>query len=115
MDQNERTINCPNCGAPISDNICPYCGSVIYDFADIEVGKLCFLRVKAKGVVMTLQAKLEDMHYWEKSDNDNVLYFDNVPYAIMGGVVDRGLDLHFTVVPEENGIVGTIYKKPKEE
>lgn len=26
-------LNCPNCGAPITGEYCPYCGSVFYDWA----------------------------------------------------------------------------------
>ena len=32
----EHDLNYPNCGAPISDDKCAFCGTVIYDFATID-------------------------------------------------------------------------------
>lgn len=39
-------LNCPNCGAPITSEQCPYCGTLFYDFSAIEIGKPCFLKIK---------------------------------------------------------------------
>ena len=39
-------LNCPNCGAPVTSEKCPYCGTLFYDFSAIEVGKPCFLKIK---------------------------------------------------------------------
>jgi hypothetical protein len=32
-------LNCPNCGAPITGEYCPYCGSVFYDWAALDSNK----------------------------------------------------------------------------
>lgn len=39
MDENEiRSIaNCPNCGAPVTSEICAYCGSRVLPKADADV------------------------------------------------------------------------------
>ena len=39
-------MNCPNCGAPIESPRCPYCGTLIIDFANIELNAFTYLRVK---------------------------------------------------------------------
>lgn len=39
-------LNCPNCGAPIQDDICPYCGSVFLDWATFDVKRPTFVKVK---------------------------------------------------------------------
>ena len=31
-----QTLNCPNCGAPITGERCEYCGAVFYDWATIS-------------------------------------------------------------------------------
>ena len=48
--------NCPNCGAPIQNEICDYCGTVMYDFSCIDISSPCYVRVKHNGKV--LQAKM---------------------------------------------------------
>lgn len=46
-------LNCPNCGAPITAVTCAYCGTRFYDFADIELDKECYVRVKFRGQIIT--------------------------------------------------------------
>ena len=37
-------LNCPNCGAPIVDDRCAYCGSVFLDICNVEPGTLVYLK-----------------------------------------------------------------------
>lgn len=46
-------LNCPNCGAPITAVTCAYCGTRFYDFADIELFKECYIRIKYQGKIIT--------------------------------------------------------------
>lgn len=46
-------LNCPNCGAPITAVTCAYCGTRFYDFADIELCKECYIRVRYNGHIIT--------------------------------------------------------------
>ena len=39
-------LNCPNCGAPITSEKCEYCGTLFYDFANIERDKPCYIRMR---------------------------------------------------------------------
>lgn len=41
--------NCPNCGAPITSEKCPYCGAVFMDFGSIDADKPFFLKIKHNG------------------------------------------------------------------
>lgn len=45
-------LNCPNCGAPIIGAKCEYCGTQFYDFADIELNKECYIRIKYKDLIL---------------------------------------------------------------
>lgn len=62
--------NCPNCGAPISGNVCEYCGTPFYDFSVIDVTQPCWITVKygkslikAKMYVGDLSATVEQSPY----------------------------------------------------
>ena len=39
-------LNCPNCGAPIQNDICPYCGSVFLDWACFDMNRPTFVKVR---------------------------------------------------------------------
>ena len=49
-------LNCPNCGAPLESDICQYCKTTFYDFASLEDGVPCYMRVKCGGMNITLKA-----------------------------------------------------------
>jgi len=38
-----RVTNCPNCGAPIDSDKCPYCGTRLVNIADLEIGEPIWL------------------------------------------------------------------------
>lgn len=39
-------LNCPNCGAPVTQDKCPYCGTVFLDFAAIQLGAPSYVKFK---------------------------------------------------------------------
>lgn len=43
---NNLLLNCPNCGAPVQNDICPYCGSVFLDWAAFDMNQPTFVKVK---------------------------------------------------------------------
>jgi hypothetical protein len=52
----KERYNCPNCGAPIESTRCPYCGTVFYDFATVNVGEPTYIRLKASDRILTFKA-----------------------------------------------------------
>ena len=38
--------NCPNCGATLNGNRCEYCGTLFYDFSEIDPTKPFHCRIK---------------------------------------------------------------------
>lgn len=38
-------FNCPNCGAPITSTKCPYCGSVLFDFIQLDNKKQTYTQI----------------------------------------------------------------------
>ena len=59
--KNHMIYNCPNCGAPIQDTICPYCGTIIFDFVNLEVGKTAYIRMKINNSLCVCQAILTNI------------------------------------------------------
>lgn len=48
-------LNCPNCGAPIVNGKCDYCGAIFLDFANINVGDLTYLNVRINDKILFLK------------------------------------------------------------
>lgn len=53
----DGTFNCPNCGAPITDEKCPYCGTVFYDFTTLDLDETSYVKFKYKGKIFVCQAR----------------------------------------------------------
>lgn len=50
----EKT-NCPNCGMPITAEKCEYCGTLFYDFGEIEIGKPAFFKIRYQEKIFILR------------------------------------------------------------
>lgn len=106
-------LNCPNCGAPIAAEKCPYCGAVFLDFAAIQVGAPSFVKFKiddayvvTRLVVTALDIKpqCESMTF---RDDIGVLYSTPVSYSCA-----FHLDAHAVCAPGGGPLV-TIIKEEK--
>ena len=64
------TYNCPSCGAPITDNKCPYCGCVIHDFATIDMGHPGWVRIKVNNHIIVTKAYVESASFSFDAQND---------------------------------------------
>ena len=53
--------NCPNCGAPIETETCPYCGTVFLDFAAMDADQPFYMKVKHDGKIYILKVKMTSM------------------------------------------------------
>lgn len=80
-------LNCPNCGAPITDTTCPFCGSVFYDFATLDDSKPTYIRMRWNNTIITAKAVM-------RSAAINIEP-DAFPVA----------NIEFIVVPDEDGIM----------
>ena len=41
-----KKLDCPQCGAAITDEKCPYCGAVFYDFSTLTLNEPCYIKIK---------------------------------------------------------------------
>lgn len=53
--------NCPNCGAPIETETCPYCGTTFLDFAAMDADQPFYMKVKRDGKIYILKVKMTSM------------------------------------------------------
>lgn len=70
-------LNCPNCGAPIQKDYCPYCGSVFLDWASFDVNSPTFVKIKDhRGQYRLLKIAITSITE-HLSFDDTHLYADN--------------------------------------
>ena len=93
----QGNTNCPNCGAPIESERCPYCGTVFIDFASMDADKPFYMKIKQNGEVFIVKVRLNSM---EITQGEFIEYIDGFrsPFTTM---IRRGpseLDAHFTII-----------------
>lgn len=92
---------CPSCGAAITEEKCPYCGIMFYDFSAIDMDEPFFMKVKIRNKIHNLKVRATsiDVNY---PINESVCYADNSE-VYRQSVVFPELTLN-CVVLSENGI-----------
>lgn len=55
--------NCPNCGAAIEGEKCPYCGTVFIDFACVEIDKPFWLKLKVGDRIYKAYVRLDNAQF----------------------------------------------------
>ena len=98
-------LNCPNCGAPLSSDRCGYCGTTFYDFASLEDGAPCYMRIRFGNAMMTLKAipHLESMTM--SSDTESA--YDAIGNTILQFERNRnlGIDMRFSAIAEGGTLI----------
>lgn len=62
--------NCPNCGAPIETEKCPYCGTMFLDFAAMDADHPFYMKFKRDGKIYILKVKMTSMEL--KTEHDDL-------------------------------------------
>lgn len=106
--------NCPNCGAPINAWQCPYCGTVIHDFVnmDFEGHTPTYLRVKAGKRSVLLRVKPVQMKCEMKYDEET-FYAANCPY-FKTAKPSATLTTEFEVIADDDEILWKAHLKDEE-
>lgn len=94
-----KELNCPNCGSAITQEKCPYCGAVFYDFTAIDVNEPCYVKIKygddvlmAEVIVSEMRVTIEPVEsYWNNGfDEVHVIrHRDNSTIELMMHVINR--------------------------
>ena len=96
--------NCPNCGAPIAAEKCPYCGTVFLDFAAIQVGAPSYVKFKVGDTYIIARLVVDNLEI--DSRQDTATYTDALGAPI--GVVTKGwgcdfhMDAHAVIDPYDS-------------
>ena len=85
MTKDIRPISCPNCGGTVVGSKCPYCGSVFWDVADLEIGKPAWIRLKHKDKIFIYKAIPENISitsiYGSRPTMDISMEFHAISYG----------------------------------
>ena len=99
--------NCPNCGAPIDSDKCPYCGTRLINIADLEIGEKIWLIFKDRdrGVLSGVRIIVNHISVTESQDAV-AFYADSEPYYFANPNLDISVSIDGTCAPNEKGFFG---------
>lgn len=58
VSKTNESKNCPNCGAPIETDKCPYCGTMFVDFACMDADRPFFMKIKKDDKIFIVKVML---------------------------------------------------------
>ena len=99
----ETVLNCPNCGAPITGATCEYCGTIFYDFANLEYGKPGYIRMKINDSLLIFKAIVTNVDL-QVIGNEPIFYMDSKP-VILRRPESYEMDVHFVLTPDDRGVI----------
>lgn len=98
---NERT-NCPNCSAPLDGVQCSFCGTYIYNVADLSAEKPTYIRVNIEGQWLMLRVLVTEFDLHNNSEPMSFYADDKLIETV--SAPEWTLDMSMHVVPDEKGI-----------
>ena len=103
-----NSYNCPNCGAPITTDVCQYCGTVFLDFAAIQANKPSYIKFKVDndGIndIYLMKLTVDNLEFNITSDIIEARgYKDNVILSKFSSSRTLEVNLHGYATPSENG------------
>lgn len=106
--RDQKYLNCPNCGAPVTGEKCQYCGTVFYDWAGIDSNKPFYIKMKLNNKLVMFKAVMSSLDIEIKSNEDNAYYCNNI-IAYFDSYQEMEIKPVFKVIPEDN-ILYTVMK-----
>ena len=98
-------LNCPNCGAPITSEQCPYCGTLFYDFSAIEIGKPCFLKIKWGNNIILVKANTRNIELNMNSNTVDTYDLYGRRICSFTELPDMDMTMVFTCVPFDDHLL----------
>jgi len=76
-------LNCPNCGAPVQSDICPYCGSVFLDWACFDMNRPTFVKIRDhRGHIVLMKLSPENISIEYNYDSVDIFADDKIIHKI---------------------------------
>lgn len=110
--------NCPNCGAPIDGDKCPYCGTRLVNVADLEAGEPIWLIFRDRhfdNVVRGLRVLVTGIDISAIDPDPVVFYADSKSIHWVHTTQDVTVELSGTLMPNEKGFFGIRLDKNEAE
>ena len=110
--------NCPNCGAPIDSDKCPYCGTRLVNVADLEAGEPIWLIFKDRNfdnIVRGVRVLVTGIDISVINPDPVVFYADSQPIHWVHTTQDVTVELNGTLMPNEKGFYGIRIDKNEAE
>ena len=77
-----ESFNCPNCGAPINGDLCPYCGTAFIDWSAIDIHKPNWIKVKFDDKIVLVKAILANVSIHADYPEPTGYYVDDTFYCV---------------------------------
>lgn len=109
----KELLNCPNCGAPIQDDHCPYCGSVFLDWAAFDLAKPTFVKVRDhQGRFLLIRLSTPSVRITLDSSDVPYFYADNRRIPMKSTFPRCDIEAEFTAIPYRDAVTGkdVLYK-----
>lgn len=94
-------MTCPNCGAPISGEMCRYCGTVFIDWAAINMNEPFYLKFKYMDSLLRGKCVCTSADLSADSET-NTLYCDGEPVHVIANT-RYSMDIHIEFIEDKNG------------
>ena len=95
--------NCPNCGAPITETECPYCGTVFYDFASIDSDKPTYIKMNWHGNQIVFKAIMRTADI--EIHNDPISYYGDNKIAMIHTHKEIIANIEFMILEDDDGVL----------
>lgn len=102
----DGTLNCPNCGQPIIGAKCEYCGTIFYDFANLDADGISYVRLKMNGTLCVFRAVINRVES-EIDCMDSCLFADDKAVTRYIRPETR-LTVEMTLLPDDKGVLMTL-------
>ena len=90
--------NCPNCGAPINADVCPYCGTAFLDWSALDINKPNWIKLKLGNHIVIIKASITDFSY-NYGDPDTLYFCDNQKCKQIQSHQELNIDISLSAIP----------------
>lgn len=100
--------NCPNCGAPIDGDKCPYCGTRLINIADLDAGEPIWLIFKdrLRGISRGIRVLVNSINVNEHIEPNGIFYADNVEICRVNHTHEISVEIDGVLTDNSKGFYG---------